>query len=194
MPLNNDVYPYSVTGARCARWNAQTQLYNSSVAIPNLQSISLDPNMVTDMRKAYGKTVGKIAIMEDVEVGLNFTGIHYPSAAEMTGKSVTDSGSGLRYSDAPGGGAGLAYFGFNCSIPADDESEMHLILPYLKLDDDIFGLAFEQNKFATKEAKATGMTLQLATGANLLVYRWYHRESAVALETNFNLWKILLGI
>lgn len=194
MAVNNEAYIYSVTAARVAGWIATTQLYNTSVAIPNLISVSLDPNMVTDLRKAYGKTRGMISIMEDVEVGMNFTGIDFPSAAEMTGRTVTYSGtSGTRWTDGQAGGSGLRYFGFTCSIPADDGSEMHLLLPYLKLEDDIFGLTMEANKFATKEATARGMTLQLNTGVQLVPYRWFHRDAALALETDFNTWKTLLA-
>lgn len=194
MAVNNEAYLYSVTGARAAKWNGTTQLYNSSVVVPNLKSISLDPQIATDMRSAYGRTVGQISILTDVEVSLNFTGIDFPSAAEMTGRTVTYSGtSGTRYTDGQAGGAGLAYFGLNCSCPADDGSEVHFLFPYLKLEADIFGLAMEENKFATKEATARGMSLKLNTGVYLVPYRMFHRDAVTALETDFNLWKTLLA-
>jgi hypothetical protein len=191
--INQD-YPYSVVAARVSRWNQQTQTYtNPSVAMASLQGIDFKPNRATDKRYSFGKTEGMLSILEDIEIKLNVTGMDYPAMTEMTGRTVTDSGSGaLQTSDFNAGGGGFSYFGISVAMPSDNGGQIHLLCPYVMLNDDIWNITAERNKFVVSEVTATGMTLRLSNNTILLPGRLVRFPAPTALETNFNLWKTTL--
>ncbi len=191
--INQD-YPYSVVAAKVARWTESSATYTATaVAMASLQGFDFKPNRATDKRFSFGKTEGMISIEEDIELKLNITGMDYPAMTEMTGRGVTDSGSGaMQYSDLVGGGAGFSYFGFAVALPVDSGGQMHLYCPFVKLNDDIWNISAERNKFVVSEVNATAMTLRLTSSTVLVQGRLVRWPAPTALPVDFNVWKTQL--
>ncbi len=187
----NQDYPYSVASAKVARWTQSSATYTATaVAMASLQAIDFKPNRATDKRYSFGKTEGMISILEDIELKLNITGMDYPAMSEMTGRSVTDSGSGaMQYSDFVAGGGGFSYFGLAIAMPADNGGQIHLLCPYVMLNDDIWNIAAERNKFVVSDVTATAMSLRLTSSTILHPARLKRWPAPTALPVDFNVWK-----
>ncbi len=187
-------YPYSVTAGKVAKWTQSSSTYTATaVAMATVQGIDFKPNRATDKRYSFGKVEGMLSILEDIEIKLSLTGMDYPAASEMTGRGITDSGSGaMQYSDFAAGGAGFTYFGLAVAMPADNGGQVHLYCPFVMLNDDIWNVTAERNKFVVSDIGATAMSLRLTSTTVLVPARLVRWPAPTALPVDFNVWKTQL--
>lgn len=179
---------YRAIAAKAAGWDASAETWNTPVAMPNLGAISLTPIMENDERNVYGARERFLSVLVGVEVSLEFTGKDEPSAAEMTGFTSTTTGSGAsevrktRFT----GGTNLPYFGLAVQIEADDGGDVHLYIPYLKLDSLLAMEMQSENKFVIPTVTAKAGRLRLANGNLYPVYDEIEHPSLTTLTSDFN--------
>jgi len=179
-------YPYSVRAASVAAFNRTTESYGTPVATTNIQSASFDPEHDTDSIRELGRRTRMLSVPMGATMTLTFAGFDWDSLAIMTGISSTDSGSGAsaeRDNKLVGGGSGLPYFGLILAMPADEGQEVHLHLPWVKLE-KAPPLDPEQNQFAIPEIDAMIGVLVLNDGTafEIVNYKVYGQETTIPTD------------
>lgn len=181
-------YPYSVRAASVAAFNRATETYGTPVAATNIQSATFDPEHDTDSVKERGRRTRMLSVLIGGTLSLSFAGFDWASLAIMTGATSTPSGSGtaaIRDNKLTSGGAGLPYFGLILAMPADEDTEIHLMIPWVKLE-KMPPMNPEQNQFSLPEVDAMIGTLVLNDGTELEVanYKVYGQETTVPVDFN----------
>lgn len=179
-------YPYSIRAASVASFNRTTESYGTPVSAQNLQSAAFESENDTDSVKELGRTTRMLSIPIGGSIALTTAGFDWSSLAVMTGMSNTSSGSGTgeeRTNEVDGGGSGLPYFGMILAMPADEGQEMHLYLPWCKLE-QVPPVDPQQNQFAVPEINAMIGTLVLADGTDfpIVTYKVYAEETTIPTD------------
>jgi len=179
---------YRAHGAVVGQYSPATEMWNTGVAVPNLQGIQIAPMMENDEKNSYGSREHLLSVFVGLEVTLDFVGTHDPSVTEMTGFSSTSSGSGASETRRrrKQGGQNLPYFGLIVGIEAEDEGDVHLIIPYVKLD-SLLGLEVAaENQFVVPNVTAKAARLRLADNTLLDLYNELEHATLTAPATDLD--------
>ncbi|RMH11464.1 MAG: hypothetical protein D6698_16320 [Gammaproteobacteria bacterium] len=178
--------PYGIAAARVAKWNPSTETWGTSVAIPNLQGIAISPVHETDEKNTYGAREHLLSVLVSIEVTLDFVGKDSLSAQVMTGITPESLDSGATRKTRHVGGVNLPYFGLICQIRADDGGDLHLMIPYAKLD-SLIGLQMDaENKFVVPNVTAKAARLRLSDNSLYPIWDELEHETLTDIETDFN--------
>lgn len=178
---------YRVSEARVAAWDPDAETWNTGVAVPNLQGVSLTPMMENDEKNVFGAREAFLSVLVGVEASLSFVGKDDASMTEMTGIDSTSSGSGSSETRRTrhAGGADLGMFGLIVAIAKQGGGDMHVLLPYGKLDSLAALEMTEENQFAVPNITAKFGRLRKAAGTLYDVYNELEHATATAVPTDF---------
>jgi hypothetical protein len=179
---------YGVREARVGTYLPATELWDTSVDVPNLQAIKVTPSADNDEMMVYGGKEHGLAVIVGCEVTLDFAGIADTVVAAMTGISSSSSGSGASETRTRRleGGDNLSYFGLMVKILADDGGDLHLYFPRCQLQ-SYFPLQMDkENKFLVPNVTAMAYRLRKEDGSLYPVIDMIEHATATSLATDFN--------
>lgn len=179
---------YGAAEARIAEWLPATEVWDTSVNVPNLQGIKLTPRMDNDEARAFGVFEDGLSVVTGLELTLDFSHIDITSSNVMMGLSSDSSGSGSSETRTikTRGRLALPYFGLIVKVLADDGRDAHILVPKVKLDT---ALPFEftgENKFVVPSVGAKGFRLRLNDGTLYELYATLEHATAASVATDFN--------
>ncbi len=188
MALPDFTRPYRAISARVATFDPVTELWGTSVAVPNLQGITVTPTMDNDELKIYGTLEHFLSSFAGVELSLEFGGMDDPSYAAMTGIASVESGSGAteQRRTSYAGGINLAYFGLIVSVDTDGLSDAHWLIPRVKLDSLAELALVADSEFVKPSITAKGGRLRLADESLYYVLDIIEHAANTPIGTDFN--------
>lgn len=188
MAIPDFTRPYKANSARVATFDPVTELFDASIAIPNLQGLTATPTMDNDEIKIYGSLEHFLSSLAGFELTLDFGGMDDPSYNAMTGIPSVSSGSGAseqkRTSFA--GGINLAYFGLIVAVDTDGVADAHWLLPRIKLDSLAELALVADSEFVKPSISAKAGRLRLADESLYYMLDIIEHVQATAIETDFN--------
>lgn len=178
---------YKAESARIAAWLPATETWDTSVDVPNLQGIKLEPESDEDTMPVYGVNEHGLSVFKGGKVELDFGGIDRTVSNIMTGLTSTSAGSGASETRTTRhkGGVNNPYFALCVQIPADDGGDVHLLLPKLQLSGRMAMEIAKESKFIVPNLSAQILRLRKANGDLYPLYDEVEHAAMTTLEPDF---------
>lgn len=180
---------YRVASMRVASYDESTGQWGGSVQVIGVNGFSITPNHDTDTANVNGAVGAMLSVLTSLGVALDTVGIDVPSYTIMTSADTRTSGSGAneaREIDFEGG-KDLAPFGAIVQLTTQGGGDLHIKLPWGKLDNIPELSTTAENSFAVPSTPITfGQLIDPATGDYYLVGQLVQYAECKPIETDFN--------